>query len=746
MPKKHHHRSGFSNDKKPFKGKTSTKKSGRTAANKLSGKITADNRSAKKNKNIQLRTLKNQKLKEKEQKLGNSIPKNVAILTISPYVNQEQLRSHFLKSLKTMDTGEQSPILVSQKVGKSSQSFLLHFMGMKDVFGVLDIAKTADIVICVNSPNPDIKVGKIDFDLGFYDEVPDLFSLLKAQGIPFVFPLVQGLNRQKPKQRNILLKAYERYFKAEFPNSGKPLSIDSAFEADKMWRMLSIRRHACLEWRHRPYMLAQEINYETQDNESGFLHVTGYLRGERPLHPNRLVHITGVGEFQIDRIEAAPLLRSQKKRGDAEMEETEITVLGAPNEEQDDLEFIGEVDPFATVNDQSIITEEEIMAAEANNPEKNDDARREHLKELGMIDYGMAWDELVSDEEREEDAAQLAVPEEAMEEIDPTQFKKQQQKEAQDELIWPDEVETPLDVPARDRFARYRGLKSFMKSEWDVKENLPLEYSQIVQVDNFPHLVRVSKANAEGVAPNQRVTIVLRNVPRLAVEMFEANRFLVLSGLYQYERKVTVMHYQIQRHPSYEEPIRSKTKLLFQTGFRRFAAQPVWSTDGSGNKHQTQKFFQPYTNMVASIYGQIELTPCPTLVFLPQDDNRRTPLGRDIQAATYVGSGQVFKADAYRLQIKRKVLTGYPIRAHKRRAVIRYMFFNSEDIRWFKPVELSTRHGLKGRIEEPVGTHGYMKCFFSDTIKSHDIVCMNLYKRQYPVKDPSIFGESAGDL
>ncbi len=104
-----------------------------------------------------------------------------------------------------------------------------------------------------------------------------------------------------------------------------------------------------------------------------------------------------------------------------------------------------------------------------------------------------------------------------------------------------------------------------------------------------------------------------------------------------------------------------------------------------------------------------------------------------------VASGTLQSVDPKKCIIKRIVLSGYPISVHKRMAVIRYMFYRAEDIKWFKPVEVWTKNGLTGHVREPRGTKGYMKCNFNDFIKQNDTVCMSLYKRQFPKWDPNAF-------
>ena len=162
--------------------------------------------------------------------------------------------------------------------------------------------------------------------------------------------------------------------------------------------------------------------------------------------------------------------------------------------------------------------------------------------------------------------------------------------------------------------------------------------------------------------------------------------------------------------------------MIFHVGCRRFSASPIFSAHTNGDKHKLERFLRNDCPIVATIYAPITFPPASVLVY-KQDQKGNHNL---------IATGFLMSCDPDRIIIKRIVLSGHPFKINKKSAVIRYMFFNREDILWFKPVELRTKYGRRGHIKEPLGTHGHMKCTFEKQLRADDTVLMNLYKRAYP--------------
>lgn len=113
-------------------------------------------------------------------------------------------------------------------------------------------------------------------------------------------------------------------------------------------------------------------------------------------------------------------------------------------------------------------------------------------------------------------------------------------------------------------------------------------------------------------------------------------------------------------------------------------------------------------------------------------DAKEEPIALD--QLELIGTGTVVAPDQKRVVAKRAILTGHPYKIHKKVVTIRYMFFNAEDIQWFKALQLWTRRGRSGYFKESLGTHGYFKATFDAKINPQDSVGVSLYKRVFPRK------------
>uniref|UniRef100_A0A3Q3JQ48 Pre-rRNA-processing protein TSR1 homolog n=2 Tax=Monopterus albus TaxID=43700 RepID=A0A3Q3JQ48_MONAL len=665
------------------------------------------------------------------------------------------------------------------------QRFTFLQQSTADMHSLLDVAKIADSLVFV-----------LDSSEGWDSYGNHCLSCLFAQGLPSYTLVCQGVSDLPVKKRVESRRALSKITELRFPDA-RLFPLDTAQDAILLLRHLGTQRQRKLGFRsRRSHLLAQHATFTPNcpaegtgagPTGLGTLCVSGYVRG-RPLRVDRLVHISGHGDFQLSQIDApsdplplnltAPRAAKPGIGGDVDMpdggeDEAAVRVLMKADPScRESLLAEAEVDPME--GEQTWPTETELLEAEEARKSK-----RVMKVPKGTSDYQAMWivdedeeengeiDEESSDDDDDDDdmmdEAMDAEEEESSQDAGSCCASEAEEEEEEEEEVvcsteragadqrydehldeaaeeeglkryrearanemFPDEVDTPLNTPARIRFQRYRGLKSFRSSPWDPMENLPLNYSRIFQFQSFERtrhrILAEAAAEDDGAMVGWYVTLHIIDVPFSVMECVQSGKPLVLVSLLPHEQKMSVMHLLVRRHPSNTEPIKSKEELVFHCGFRRFRASPIFSQHTSADKHKMELFLRPDAPTVVSVYAPITFCPAGALLFKQRNDGIQD----------LVATGSLLSCDPQRVVLKRIVLSGHPFKINRRSAVVRYMFFNREDIMWFKPVELRTKWGRRGHIKEALGTHGHMKCVFDNQLRSQDTVLMNLYKRVYP--------------
>lgn len=575
----------------------------------------------------------------------------------------------------------------------------------------------------------------------------------------------------------------------------------------------------------------KDVKAVQYDETTQELKLTGYVRGSSPWNVNHLAHVPHLGTFAIKNIKLAGLgsreeqlppivaigrKRVKKNDDNVTMDSTlssdeGILLAESNNEERESLEMFAS--PDALKGEQNLIGFEDegdnLGADDDANDKKNDVFYPGTSRPAGWSDYQSAWLDALGDnnnDDDEEDRGELAFAlnkkngdattvggGDFMDDDDNVNAEEkrallvQRKQDRQSDLQFPDEVDYEEEGSARDRYARYRSLKSFRKSYWDPKENLPETYGAVYHFSSFKSTqkdvmldmkemsdivmkkgcgVGLNRSQCkEGdntamencsdhdedeavaracVPPGAYVTITLEGVPPQSYARLSTDAILTAVCLLPHENKVSVLHMGLSQSLKCENdsevPIKSKDVLTFRCGWRTWQSRPVFSQNNlNSDKHKFERFMPTGGAFFAcTLFGPVTYAPCPVLMF-----REATEEGLDSRRRELLANGSMLGADADRIVLKRIILTGYPTRVHKRHATVKYMFYNPEDVRWFQPAGLTTKHGLQGNIIQSVGDHGVMKCLFNAPIKQHDTVCLTLYKRIYPKLAPST-GEEGG--
>lgn len=363
------------------------------------------------------------------------------------------------------------------------------------------------------------------------------------------------------------------------------------------------------------------------EDGTGEVVLTGVVRG-LGLKADRLVQVGDWGDFQVDKIVAAPLEQRKKKEGEMMVDTEEDPVLECPTEDQDDL---ADLAPEETLMDDVTQYAASIAPTERKGvllddhhyfSDEEDEEARPKPKRLpkGTSKYQAAWyledfsdsDSDLEDfdmEDAEEGQSAHAHPADGEEGMDldgkamteggPSEYpqsemfldpspedeadqieayRKSRKTEEEQDLEFPDEIELHPNQDARERLMKYRGLKSLKQSVWETEEDRPYEpeeWNRLLEISDYKRTATkfMREAWAGGVKPGTRVSVHIRGVP-LQFQQSQS-RPVAMFSLLRHEHKRTACNYSILLSTDHGMTIKSKTEMIVQCGARRMVINPV---------------------------------------------------------------------------------------------------------------------------------------------------------------------------
>ncbi|XP_011155361.1 pre-rRNA-processing protein TSR1 homolog [Solenopsis invicta] len=721
---------------------------------------------ARRNQLLQFRKKKREQILAQKRNFGD-IPLAPVLICVIPLQSDTDVKNivSFVTGVDETASVATSPSGITHvSIPRLKQRFSIIVPPIGDVLATLDAARVATTILfvtCVTSEANDRTQRNVIDAWG-----KEIIASCLAQGLPSTIVAVHNIQILHIKKRQEYKQFVQRTI-SKWLHEEKVIELDTANDCLNMLRRAGSQKHKSLFYKDiRPHLLAEEVSFKCDENSPDFgtLMVSGYLRGTTPLSVNDLVHIPGFGNFPMSCIklpEDPYLIEHERKRyfsdDKTKMERRSCeTVILADPEKQESLESEYIPDPMDA--EQTWPTKEELAEAAANR-------NRKIVKVVpkGTSEYQAAWipdedgESVCSENESENDMSveearseaassenwqddeqyeTITISEAPLDEerydqdIDMFEEKQAMEnfKEAKLDAQFPDEMDTPRNILAKMRFQKYRGLESFRTSPWDPKENLPLDYSRIIEFADYDRrrkrIYKECKSTDGDVMPGCYIQVCIARVNRETFKAFAMveNKPLIVVSLLPYEHKMSLLNVVLKHSSNYTQPIKSKERLIFQCGFRRFTSCPIFSQHTNGVKHKYERYFHPDSTVVASMYAPVTFSPCPVLCYV-ESKNGKLEL---------IATGSVLSCNPNRIVLKRVILSGHPYKVNKRSVVVRFMFFHREDIEWFKPIQLRTKYGRRGHIKEPLGTHGHMKCIFNGQLKSQDTVLMNLYKRVFP--------------
>lgn len=756
--------------KKMFKGRVETDDSRKT------GKPTVKVVSKLQRKNF-AKQVRDQKIKasSENRKLfdgANGAAKIVTVIPLTTDVYADDIVKKLLAGEFPANDLLQSNIVVPSTnnifISKFKSNLKIIIPDMNDMINLLDSCKIADFVVFGLSGT-----SEVDPEIG-----EQVIRALELQGISSYIGVVSNLSQVHPKEKFQLdvKQSLESYFKHFFPNEEKIYNLEKSSESLNCLRTLCQKLPRNVNWRDsRGYLVADSVSYEQDDTTvendgtNGCLVVEGTARGIG-FNVNRLVHLPGLGDFQITK-----MMKLVKNGDDSCMVPSADQQDSLEEYANHDMEMEADSDMEDFDDEGHDYQYDNLTSARYDEhgflPGKAEPLRKPKVPK-GTSDYQSKWylddmveeGEEVEDEDEDEDEELIGENDDQLELGDelpdfqenrdslyqPTEagetemFVELSPEEEERQLLeyrnmekedreFPDELELSPNESGIERLKRYRGLKNLHNCVWEVDEKdptCPSEWNRVLRISNYKNVKRQVLNNAQKqaqVKAGDKIKMYIKFPQEMLDKVVDPKQLVfTVFGLLPHEHQQTVANFSIQRWEDYENPVPAEEPIIVQYGIRRQVIQPCFSSASvsPNNVHKFERFLHEDSVSVATCIALADFTQSPAIFFRK---NSEKPTGIE-----FIGHGSFLSSDHTRILAKRVVLTGHPFKFHKNVVTVRYMFFNADDIEWFKSIPLFTKSGRSGFIKESLGTHGYFKATFDTKLSAQDVVAMALFKRIWP--------------
>lgn len=724
--------------KKQYKGKVEKSSAGTNKAIKVISKLERKNLSKQKKETKIIET----KLTRKIFEGSNGAEKIVTIITLTNDISSQDIAQRLLNSVKNEEDDEiifDYPSVNSIKVGRFKSNLKIVLPDQSNLLSILDAAKVSDFVVFGISATEEVEK----------DYGEQILRAIIAQGVASVIGVLPNIATAYPK-RNLQLDIKQSlfsFFTHFFPSEEKLFTLENESECSNCVRFLCQKFPKSITWRDsRGYVLADNVFWSGSDSSDGYLVVEGTTRGAG-FNSNRLVHIPGYGDYQIEKIEKI-------SKGYRDINGESIFL---PNENQEGLEFLNPEEIEMDSNDLEGDNDDLGVRMDGKTYFNDSESRKAVKVPKGTSEYQSRWfleddpdseseneeepedtnamvDDLQMDGEMEmDDDNDVDAQSELFVELSAEEEERQLQEFRsleKDDLDFPDEIELQPNQSAKEVLANYRGIKSLANCDWRYDEediHTPDSWKRLLRVSNYRatrNKVCKDAIKEAQVNLGDKIRVYLRVSPEILQKVNPQVSPFVIYELLHHEHKLGVVNMSFETWEDYEKPIQSKDMMIAQYGPRRQVIRPVFNqaSNNANNVHKAERFVHKGNLSIATCIAPVLFNNAPIIYFKPSAEG----------SVELVGQGTFLNCDHTRIISERAVITGEPVKIHKRLVTIRYMFFSPEDIKYFKAIPLFTKSGRTGFIKESLGTHGYFKATFDGKLTSQDIVAMSLYKRVWP--------------